>query len=152
MFGYNDCTIANSTSLNDVTSDTLISNTLKTYIAPITYEAIPNSMLISAEHNNNIIGDLVIDKIGDFTIELKNSYPEIKDVYVNNKYTTVKWEDDSVTTVKCEDEDEYVPETGLAMCYMKKMFGPGYYRKLTKYIKSAKTPKPRNKDKDKDKE
>ena len=54
----------------------------------------------------------------------KNRYiPEIKNVIFNYPETTVLWEDGTKTSVKCNPEDEYSKEVGLALCAMKKAFG-----------------------------
>ena len=54
----------------------------------------------------------------------KNRYiPEIKKVIFNYPETTVLWEDGTKTSVKCNPEDEYSKEVGLALCVMKKAFG-----------------------------
>ena len=54
----------------------------------------------------------------------KNRYiPEIKNVILNYPETTVLWEDGTKTSVKCNPEDEYSKEVGLALCAMKKAFG-----------------------------
>ena len=47
----------------------------------------------------------------------------IKDVIFNNPATIVLWKDGTKTVVKCQDGDVYNPETGLAMCIIKKMCG-----------------------------
>lgn len=38
------------------------------------------------------------------------------------KTTIVKWEDGTITTVKCSDEETFVPEVGVAMALVKKVF------------------------------
>ena len=54
----------------------------------------------------------------------KNRYiPEIKNVIFNYPETIVLWEDGTKTSVKCNPEDEYSKEVGLALCAMKKAFG-----------------------------
>ena len=49
--------------------------------------------------------------------------PEIKNVIFNYPETIVLWEDGTKTSVKCNPEDEYSKEVGLALCAMKKAFG-----------------------------
>ena len=48
----------------------------------------------------------------------------------------LKWEDGTKTIVKCGDEDEWDVEKGLAMCYVKKLFGNegNYYDKFMSII------------------
>ena len=49
--------------------------------------------------------------------------PDIKDVIFNNPATIVFWADGSKTVVKCQDDDIYDPEKGLAMAISKKALG-----------------------------
>ena len=44
----------------------------------------------------------------------------IKQVIFNPPATIIFWADGSKTVVKCQDGDQFVPETGIAMCFMKK--------------------------------
>lgn len=48
---------------------------------------------------------------------------EIKRVVLHNPATIVFWADGTKTVVKCQDGDEFIPETGIAMCFMKKALG-----------------------------
>ena len=58
---------------------------------------------------------------------------EIKQVLYKNPATIVYWSDGSKTVVKCQREDTYDPEKGLAMAILKKMNGnTGCYYKLFK--------------------
>ena len=52
-----------------------------------------------------------------------NYLPEIKNVKFNGPATIVFWSDGTKTVVKCQDEDDYSEEVGLAMCIVKKAFG-----------------------------
>ncbi len=47
----------------------------------------------------------------------------IQRVIYSNPATIVFWDDGTKTTVKCFKDDVYNPETGLAMCVLKKCFG-----------------------------
>lgn len=47
----------------------------------------------------------------------------IKQVIFSNPATIVFWGDGTKTVVKCQDGDEFIPETGIAMCFMKKALG-----------------------------
>jgi hypothetical protein len=49
--------------------------------------------------------------------------PEIKTVHFNYPATVVIWEDGTKTIVKCQQDDFYSPETGLALCIAKKALG-----------------------------
>ncbi len=47
----------------------------------------------------------------------------IEKVIFNKPATIVFWADGTKTVVKCQDGDVYSPETGIAMCFMKKALG-----------------------------
>ena len=49
--------------------------------------------------------------------------PKIKKVIFNPPATIVIWSDDSKTIVKCEKDDKFDPEIGLAMAIARKYFG-----------------------------
>ena len=49
--------------------------------------------------------------------------PTIKDVIYNGPATIVFWVDGSRTVVKCQEDDDYDPEKGLAMAIAKKALG-----------------------------
>lgn len=60
---------------------------------------------------------------------------EVKMVFFNKekKTTTVRWADNSVTTVRCSQEDVFNEMTGIAMCFMKKATGgSGRFNKILK--------------------
>lgn len=63
---------------------------------------------------------------------LKNTFlGMITKVIFNDPATIVFWNDGSKTVVKCNPEDEFDPEKGLAMACMKKLFGNnGYYNDI----------------------
>lgn len=62
--------------------------------------------------------------------------PEIKNAYFNNPMTVVIWEDGTKTMVRCQEGDEYSPETGLALCIAKKALGnmPNFNNVFKKWI------------------
>lgn len=47
----------------------------------------------------------------------------IEKVIFNDPATIVYWKDGDKTVVKCQDEDVFDPEKGLAMCFMKRALG-----------------------------
>ena len=49
--------------------------------------------------------------------------PVAKNVIFSNPATIVIWADGTKTVVKCSPNDKYDKEKGLALCYMKKVFG-----------------------------
>ena len=55
----------------------------------------------------------------------------ITKVVFNDPATIVFWRDGSKTVVKCDPEDKFDPEKGLAMACTKKLFGnKGYYNDI----------------------
>lgn len=61
---------------------------------------------------------------------------EIKQVLYKNPATIVYWSDGSKTVVKCQREDTYDPEKGLAMAILKKIKGNTgrYYNEFKKWL------------------
>jgi hypothetical protein len=66
---------------------------------------------------NTVMNDMVTEKPRTKYI------PEIKTVHFNYPATVVIWEDGTKTIVKCQQDDFYSPETGLALCIAKKALG-----------------------------
>lgn len=57
--------------------------------------------------------------------------PIPKKVIFSGPATTILWKDGTKTTVKCQEGDEWTPDVGIAMCYLKKMLGnKGNYNKI----------------------
>lgn len=54
---------------------------------------------------------------------IHNGVPEITKVVFNNPATIVLWDDCTKTVVKCQGDDIYSKETGLALCIAKKALG-----------------------------
>ena len=61
----------------------------------------------------------------------------IKDVIFSPPATIVLWEDGTKTVVKCQEDETYSKEVGLAMCICKKVYGnKGNYNNIfKKFIK-----------------
>ena len=53
----------------------------------------------------------------------KDDRPHPKKVHFSGPATTILWTDGTKTTVKCQSEDVWSDEVGIAMCYLKKIFG-----------------------------
>ena len=53
----------------------------------------------------------------------KDSRPHPKKVIFSGPATTILWTDGTKTTVKCQGDDVFDKETGIALCYLKKMLG-----------------------------
>ena len=60
--------------------------------------------------------------------------PRLKKVLFNPPATIAFWEDDTKTVVKCQNNDIFDPEKGIAMCYMKKFAGKQYGKNLEKAL------------------
>lgn len=60
---------------------------------------------------------------------------DIKKVIFNEPATIVFWADGTKTIVKCQEWDEFIPETGLAMAIAKKAYGNvgHYYETIKKW-------------------
>lgn len=57
----------------------------------------------------------------------------IKKVIYNPPATIILWSDDTKTVAKCNQDDEYSPEAGFAICVAKK-YRNNYYKDLNKSI------------------
>lgn len=55
-------------------------------------------------------------------------------VIFDNPATIVFWADGDKTVVKCSENDTFSKEVGLAQAILKKVFGNGYYRQMTRVI------------------
>lgn len=65
-----------------------------------------------------------------------HAIPDIKNVIFNDPATIVFWSDGTKTVVKCQDDDRFDPEKGLAMAICKKVFGNKgrYCNQLKKWL------------------
>ena len=66
--------------------------------------------------------------------------PEVKKVIFNDPATIVYWKDGTKTVVKCQKGDDFDPEKGFAMAFLKKCWGNkgNFNDKLRKIMKEAK--------------
>lgn len=69
-----------------------------------------------------------------------NSISEVKKVIFNDPATIVYWKDGTKTVVKCQDGDDFDPEKGFAMAFLKKCWGNkgNFNDNLRKIMKEAK--------------
>lgn len=67
----------------------------------------------------------------------KSVKPTIERVVFNDPATIVFWKDGTKTVVKCSKGDTFSEESGIAMCFMKKMHGNGneYHKIFKEYAK-----------------
>lgn len=84
------------------------------------------------------------------------SVPQISQVYFNETKgtTTVKWSDNTITTVTCADKDAFDLETGICICYTKKLLGnkSNFNTKIRKHVAKAINSTPIKKEKKNDKD
>lgn len=98
-------------------------------------------MLIKGICEAKIEGDVVCDIPIYTSNEISKNYtlielPKVKQVLYKNPATIVFWTDGSKTVVKCQREDVYDPEKGLAMAILKKMNSNTgcYYKEFKKWL------------------
>ena len=60
-----------------------------------------------------------------------------KGIYFNPPYTTIKWTDDTITTVKCTDGDTFSEEAGIALCFMKYFTEERFHQIMKDCIKNS---------------
>lgn len=70
-------------------------------------------------------------------IEYRYDYdtPEIDDIIISDRTTTILWKDNTKSVVKCQKGDKLDKEKGVMLCYMNKILNKDYYRKLLKLVK-----------------
>lgn len=102
-------------------------------------------MLVQGICKAEIEGDEVCDILIPTLDEIIKNYtlidlPRIKQVLYKNPATIVFWKDGSKTVIKCQKNDKYDPEKGLAMAILKKMNGNTgcYYKEFKKWLPKEK--------------
>ena len=75
-----------------------------------------------------------VDALAADIKQAANQPPVAKKVIFNNPATIVIWTDGTKTIVKRSKGDRYDKEKGLAFCYLKKIYGKGYYKMITKLM------------------
>ena len=60
--------------------------------------------------------------------------PEIERVIFHEPATIVFWSDGTKTVVKCMEGELFDEEKGIAMAFMKKLYGKGYMNKIRRHI------------------
>ncbi len=86
------------------------------------------------------IADLAEKEVRNWLVSIDNAHKLITKpipdrVIYNDPATIIIWKDGSKTVVKCMEGDEYDPEKGFAMAYLKKVLGKDYGATLRKYVK-----------------
>ena len=75
-------------------------------------------MMEWSDWKNEIVKTLFGDNKDNNSEEL-----DFEDIIINPPATIVKWDDGTKTVVKCQNDEEYDAEKGIALCFMKKMCG-----------------------------
>ena len=72
--------------------------------------------------------------------DFEHGFPEVKKIIFNDSATIVYWKDGTKTVVKCQEGDDFDPEKGFAMAFLKKCWGNkgNFNDKLRKIMKEAK--------------
>ena len=86
------------------------------------------------------IADLTEKEVRNWLVSIDNAHklmekPIPDRVIFNDPATIIIWKDGSKTVVKCMEGDEFDPEKGFAMCYLKKVLGKDYGSTMRKYVK-----------------
>lgn len=109
----------NSPNYLNTISTTPITST--DYTGGLVYDNSSTSFKISNPHTvgcgQHVLSDIVEHK----SLGFRNI--KIKRIIFNPPATVIFWGDDTKTVVKCAEDDEFNPEIGVAMCYMKKIYG-----------------------------
>lgn len=107
----------------------------------------PNTFGVSIygiRNNNSVNGLFYIPP--EFLVKAEDAQPKhedttrdhfaIKNVYFNDPVTVVLWKDGTKTIVRCDENDIYDPEKGLAMAFAKKALGNkgNYFNQFKKWI------------------
>ena len=69
--------------------------------------------------------DLVNESLTQLAMEMGSLEVRVKRIYVNRntRIVAVQWLDDSKTVVKCQPEDDFSVDIGVALAYCYKFFG-----------------------------
>lgn len=96
----------------------------------------------SVDFIEDMFRDLINDSIleGRRSVYIHNDVTkklEIDRVIINPPATIIKWRDKTKTVVKCQDKEPYDPEKGIALCFVKKLYGNNakYYTIMKQIIK-----------------
>ena len=136
-----------------IKADEINTNTLS--IENESIESIIVKMINKYDENrifsDEVLSRLLKDNIKDFKDELKKELEEelarekrkvidnfiskIDKVYFGKGATIIKWKDGTRTKVKCQDDEAFDKEKGVAMCIIKHLFGNiGYYNEIFKSL------------------
>lgn len=94
-----------------------------------------NGYVTTDSLGNFIISEDIENKIEGTNMDINKLKP-IKVKFYNRKTTVIWWNDNTKTSVVCDKEDTFSEETGVAMCYLKKIYGNTgkYMNKINKAV------------------
>lgn len=76
---------------------------------------------------------MVVNYLNSVIEEKIKEMPNIEKVIFNNGHTIILWSDKTKTVVACQNGEEFDPEKGFALAFMKKYFGnTGKYFNIVK--------------------
>lgn len=108
-----------------------------------------NNRLFSDDILMSLLTDKIEEELEKEKTELEKKIKRSKKKNIDNFIKTIKatyfvphqgltkviWQDGTHTEVRCQDGDEYNPETGLALCIIKYLFGNiNDYNEIFKYV------------------
>lgn len=116
-----------------------------TYIWPIKCMSNESNLTFQAnKYTIDSFGNIIINgdiktKSGEINMDINKLKP-IKVKFYNRKTTVVWWDDNTKTSVVCDKHDTFSEETGVAMCYLKKIYGNTgkYMNKINNALDKAK--------------
>ena len=77
----------------------------------------------------------ILCDIANAKVKYNYDTPEIDDIIISDRTTTILWKDNTKSVVKCQKGDKLDKEKGVMLCYMNKILNKDYYRKLLKLVK-----------------
>lgn len=102
----------------------------------------PNNGYVTDSLGNLIINGDIENQVEKTNMDINKLKP-IKVKFYNCKTTVIWWNDKTKTSVVCDKEDTFSEETGVAMCYLKKIYGNTgkYMNKINNALNKAKDDK-----------
>ena len=97
------------------------------------------------ESGNKIIEEVEKREEEQKRTEIDSFIGSIRKIIFNDEATIIFWDDGTKTVVKCDIDDYYDREKGIALCIVKHLFGDiGYYNEIFKSFEPKKDSKNKN--------
>lgn len=95
------------------------------------------------EHCNKYEGSIIrTEECLNMNYKGTQSLPKIENVIFNGPATIVFWADGTKTVVKCQEDDAFDPNTGLAHAISKKALGNSYKKEFKKWTEKYNVTRP----------